>query len=145
MCIAYLFFQFMDTQTQNLRPNDQTTDKEQILPIIEEQAEVTKTDVKTGRVVFTKEVSQEDIDVQIPLTHHEVEVERVAINKYLEGSAPKVRYEGETMIIPVVREVAVVEKKLLLVEEVYVKPKQTQTEHQETVSVRKETLNIERS
>ncbi|MCA1628121.1 MAG: YsnF/AvaK domain-containing protein, partial [Acidobacteria bacterium] len=45
-----------------------------------------------------------------------VEVERVIINREVDAPVP-VRYEGETMIVPVLEEMLVVEKRLVLKEE----------------------------
>lgn len=52
-----------------------------------------------------------------PLFAEDVDVQRVAINQVVE-SVPDTRIEGDTTIIPVVEEILVVEKRLVLREEV---------------------------
>ena len=88
-----------------------------VLPVIEEVVRIDKQTVETGRVVLHKTVHVEAQTVAIPL--REEQVQRVAINRYVD-EAPPVRHEGDTMIVPVVREELVITKRLLLVEELHV-------------------------
>jgi uncharacterized protein (TIGR02271 family) len=113
------------------------------IQVLEEHLKVTVKEVETGRVRITKHVTEHIEDINIPLVSEEVEVEKVAINQYVETS-PGVRYEGETMIIPVIKEVLVVEKKLVLVEELRVTKRQVQTSETQQVTLRKEEVSIER-
>ncbi|MDX5345618.1 MAG: YsnF/AvaK domain-containing protein, partial [Hymenobacteraceae bacterium] len=64
------------------------------------------------------------------------------VNKYVDEAPPATRYEGDTMIVPVLKEVLVVEKKLLLVEEVHIKKQQLQTEEKQQVTLRKEDVSV---
>jgi uncharacterized protein (TIGR02271 family) len=113
------------------------------IQVLEEHLKVTVKEVETGRVRITKHVTEHIEDINIPLVSEEVEVEKVAINQYVETS-PGVRYEGETMIIPVIKEVLVVEKKLVLVEELRVTKRQVKTNETQQVTLRKEEVDIER-
>ena len=114
-----------------------------IIPVIEEQLLISKQVVDTGIVRIVKQVIEESEVVDIPMLREEVVVDHIAVYQYVD-EAPAVRYEGETMIIPVVREVLVTEKKLLLVEEVHVTKRQiTDQEHVE-VMLRKEKVTVER-
>ncbi|WP_375417141.1 YsnF/AvaK domain-containing protein [uncultured Hymenobacter sp.] len=117
-----------------------------VLPVIEEQAVINRELVEAGRVRITRQVHEADELVRVAVQHDEVRVERVAVNQYLPAGAPTppTRYEGEVMIIPVLREVAVVEKRLLLVEELRVTKQQVMTEHAESVRLRREEINVER-
>jgi len=76
-------------------------------------------DVERGRVVIRKRVESVPHEETIEIGHDEVDVERVAVNRAID-EVPAVRHEGDTMIVPVVEEVLVVEKRLRLVEEVRV-------------------------
>ena len=116
------------------------------LPVIEERAVINRELVESGRVRITRQVHESDELVRVPLQHDEVRVERVAVNQYLPAGAPvpPTRYEGEVMIIPVLREVAVVEKRLLLVEELRVTKQQITTEHAEPLHLRREEITVER-
>ena len=117
-----------------------------VLPIIEERATIRREVVETGRVVLTRRVHETDETISVPVQHDEVEVEHVLLNQTLPAGAPTpaIRYEGDTMIIPVLREVAVVERRLLLVEELRVTKRQLTTQHTEPVHLRREEINVER-
>lgn len=117
-----------------------------VLPVLEERAVVRREVVEAGRVRITRRVHEHEEEVPVPLQHEEVEVERVPLNQTLPAGAPApvTRYEGDTMIIPVLREVAVVETRLLLVEELRVTKRQVATLHTEPVHLRREELTVER-
>ncbi|MBC6991047.1 YsnF/AvaK domain-containing protein [Hymenobacter sp. BT491] len=114
------------------------------IPVIEEQARVGKQVVESGTVHISKSVSSQDQTLNIPLVHEEVKVERVVINQYVD-TAPAVRYEGTTMVIPILREEVVVQKRLVLVEELHVTKLQVQTTQTEQVTLRKEEVTVNRA
>jgi uncharacterized protein (TIGR02271 family) len=114
-----------------------------VVPIVEEQVEVGKRTVTAGRVHVAKEVHEVQAAVDLPLVQEHVQVERVPVERYLaEPVAP--HYEGDTLVIPVMEEVLVVEKRLLLREEVRVTTVRQATPHRETVTLRKEQVAITR-
>ena len=115
-----------------------------VIPVVQEQATLTKEEVETAKVRIQKHVTEVEKTVNIPLLQEGYEVERVPINQYVD-SYPQIRHDGDTIIIPVVREVLVVEKRLELVEEVHVVKRQTTVDHRETFTLRKEEVNVERT
>lgn len=134
-------------------PNDQASLQEvptekslqpEKIPIIQEQVKVGKKTVQTGKMRIKKKVSEHEELVNTTLQQDEIDVERVPVNKVLD-TPPPVRYEGDTMIIPVLKEVAVIQKKFMLVEEIHVKKRKVQTEAHQIVVLRKEEIDIERS
>ena len=114
-----------------------------IIPVIEEKAVVSKELVETARVRLVKTVKEHQEMVTLPLTEEELTVERKPVDRYVE-EAPAVRQEGDTTIYPVLREVLVVEKKLLLVEEIHVRRQQRTTIVSETVTLRSESVSVDR-
>ncbi|MBD2755774.1 YsnF/AvaK domain-containing protein [Spirosoma validum] len=114
------------------------------IPLIEEQLQVGTQTVETGRVTLTKTVHETDEVVTVPLQQEEYAVERIALNQYV-NELPITRQEGDTTIYPVVKEVLVVQKRLLLVEEIRVTRQQTQTEETQTVRLRREDITVERT
>jgi uncharacterized protein (TIGR02271 family) len=117
-----------------------------VLPVLEERVVIRREVVEAGRVRITRQVHEHEEEVPVHLQHEEVQVERVPLNQTLPAGAPApvTRYEGDTMIIPVLREVAVVETRLLLVEELRVTKRQVTTQHTEPVQLRREELTVER-
>lgn len=115
-----------------------------VIPVIQEQVLVGKRVVETATIAVKKTVTEGPEPVHVVVAHDETSVERVPVNRIVE-KAPEIRYEGDTMIIPVMKEVAVVEKKLMLVEELRVTRRAVQTQETEYITVRKEHLDISRT
>ncbi|MBX0291406.1 YsnF/AvaK domain-containing protein [Hymenobacter sp. HSC-4F20] len=115
-----------------------------VLPVIEEHAVIRREVVETGRVRLSKTVEEHEEALNFTLLHDEVQVERVPVNQFVVDGAtlPGVRYEGDTMIIPVVREVVV--KRLLVVEELHVTKHQIPTQESHRVVLRQETVQVTR-
>ncbi|CAA9541555.1 MAG: hypothetical protein AVDCRST_MAG23-2116 [uncultured Sphingosinicella sp.] len=98
------------------------------IPLVEERLVTSKREVETGRVRVRTLVDENETLVRETLRHSTVEVERVTIEREID-EIPPVREEGGVTIIPVVREVLVVQKKLILAEEVHLR-RQIQIEEQ---------------
>jgi len=81
--------------------------------------------------------------VDVPLTQERVEVERVAIDKEVDSIPPR-RQEGDTVIVPVVEEVVVVRRKLVLKEEIHLKLVRSTEQHRESVTLRRQEAVVER-
>ena len=111
------------------------------LNVLQEQVDIDKKIVESGKVIIHKKVHEENKDVEVPVSHEEVEIKKISINKYV-TEAPAIRYEGNTTIIPVMKEVAVIEKKLLLVEEVHVTKHAVKKIEEHTVPLRKEEIEV---
>jgi uncharacterized protein (TIGR02271 family) len=122
------------------------SDKAAVLSLAEEELEVVKREVVTGGVrVRTVTDTSEEL-VRQELRGERVEVERVPVDTLIELGAqpPQVRMEGTVTIIPVLEEVLIVEKRLLLKEELRITRHAT-TEFTETpVTVRKQRAVVER-
>jgi uncharacterized protein (TIGR02271 family) len=93
---------------------------EETIPLVEEELSIGKRQVTTGRVRVQTRVEEVEEIARVDLHEDEVEVERVPIDRPIE-SAPAIRTEGEVTIIPIVEEVVVVEKRLVLKEELHVR------------------------
>jgi len=73
-----------------------------------------------------------------------VAIEHVPINKIWEGPAPAPRYEEGVLIVPLVEEVLVVEKRLILKEELHISRVQRTVHEPQTVVLRSESVRAER-
>jgi uncharacterized protein (TIGR02271 family) len=111
--------------------------------VMEEQAQVYKEVVENAKVRIVKKVHEEEATVDTSAKSEVVKVERVPIEKYVEA-APEIRYDGNTMIVPVVQEVVVVQKRLLLVEEVHITKTTTSTPDEKTMPLKREEVIVER-
>jgi uncharacterized protein (TIGR02271 family) len=114
-----------------------------VLPAMAEALDVRTRRVETGRVRIHKTVQAREVLVDEPLLREEVIIERVPVNRVVEGPIP-VRYEGDTMILSLLEEVLVVETRLLLKEEVHMTTRRTETHTPARVTLRHEDVTIER-
>ncbi len=114
------------------------------IPLVEERISVRKREIEGARVRVRVSVEEREERVPVTLAHDEVEVERVPKNLPL-SELPSVRLEGSTTIIPVVEEVLVVEKRLVLVEEIHVRRKTGNSTEEISMTLRSEQASIERS
>ena len=113
------------------------------IPLVEERLSVGKRQVESGRVRVRISVNEREERVPVDLARDEVEVERVPRNVTV-SEPPSVRLEGNTTIIPVLEEVTVVEKRLVLVEEIHVRRKTAMITEEVPVTLRSEEASIER-
>lgn len=114
-----------------------------VVPIVEEQLRVGTREVETGRVRLTKKVLESEVLVDDPVAREEVEVVRVPVGRGVDGPVPT-RQEGDTLIIPVLEEVLVVEKRLVLVEELHVRKRRVEVTTPQSFTLRKEEVVVER-
>jgi len=121
-------------------PNEQV-----IIPVVHEQVKVDKKVIETGKVHISKVVYEDVERYNIPYTEENITVERVPKNELVDTIPPPVRYEDDVMVIPVLKEVAVVEKRIMLVEELRVTKNKTEKTQAHEVSLRKEEVQVKRS
>jgi uncharacterized protein (TIGR02271 family) len=114
-----------------------------VVPVMVEELDVHKRQVTTGRVRISKVVHEREELVDEPLLREEVVIERVAINRFVDAVIP-VRYEGDTMIVSLLEEVPVVEKRLMLKEELRITRRQTEAHRPMHVTLRSEEATVER-
>jgi uncharacterized protein (TIGR02271 family) len=119
--------------------NEQTL----VVPVTEEKVTVQKRVVEKGRVQIHKTVHEHTELIDQPLQMEQVEIERVAINRVI-NEPVSIRYEGDTTIIPLLEEMLVVEKRLVLREEVHIKKLRTTVHDPQEVTLRAEQVEIVR-
>ncbi|MGK3992451.1 YsnF/AvaK domain-containing protein [Sorangium sp. So ce1024] len=117
---------------------------ELIVPVVAQEIEVTKRTIESGRVRITKQVHERVEAVAEPLERERVFVERVAIDQVV-TEPPATRQEGDTLIVPVVEEVLVIEKRLVLKEELHItRVRSVEVSPPEHVTLRSEDVRVER-
>ena len=120
---------------------------ETVIPLAEERAAVAKREVETGRVRVALTTETETVIARETLRGRRVEIERVPVNRMLPDGepAPQSREEGDTLVVPVVEEVAVVVKRLFLREEVLLRFVATEAPFEEEVAVRRQRATVDRT
>ena len=123
----------MQSSTEDDRPTEKIG--EAVLPLLAEEVAVTKQVVETGRVQVARVTREREQLIDEMLARETVEISRTQIGQHVEAM-PAVREEEDTIVIPLVEEVLVVERRLFLKEEVRIRRVRTTERHQESVTLR---------
>jgi uncharacterized protein (TIGR02271 family) len=115
----------------------------EVIPLVEETVRIGKREVRGGAVRIRTVVDTVEEMSRAELQGERVEVTRVPIDREI-TAAPQIRTENGVTIIPVVEEVLVVEKRLVLKEELHVRREQTTETVEVPVTVRKQRAVVER-
>jgi stress response protein YsnF len=108
--------------------------------------QVDKRLVDTGRGVrIHKTVAELPCHIDERLLRDEVEVSHVPVDRIVPlDAAPATRYEGETLVIPILEEVLVVERRVRIKEELHITRTRHEEHHAETVMLKAEQVSVER-
>ncbi len=133
----------MDPRRSNDRDRLEAVGDVQVLPLYAEQVAVSKR-VRKTRVQVARTTRTREAVVEEDLAHEQVVVERVAIGRVVDA-VPDVRQEGDLTILPVMEEIVVVERRLILKEEVHIRRVRTTEHHVETVTLREQEAAVTRT
>lgn len=114
------------------------------VPVVREQLKVGKKKRRTGRVTVRVVPQVRTETLEVPLEQEQVQIERVPINRVVEKPFPQ-RQEGDATVVPVFEEVLVVEKKLMLKEEVRITRRRTTYSRRQDIALRTEQVRITRT
>jgi len=116
------------------------------VPVVQEEAWVEKRIVDTGRGVrIHKTVAEHPCRIDERLLRDEVEVTHVPVDRIVPlDQAPATRYEGDTLVVPVLEEVLVVERRLRIKEELHITRTRREERHVDTVMLKSEQVGVER-
>ena len=113
------------------------------LPVIEETVRLDKRTKDKGGWRITRRTGTRDELVEATLRGEDVVIERRPIDRVVD-QIPAPRYEGDTLVVPVVEERLVTERRLVLVEEVHVKRVPYERRERQTLALRKDEIMIDR-
>ena len=105
----------------------QDDDPERTIPLFEEQLHVGKADVVTDEVRVTTSVEERAVLIEEDVERGDLHVERIVVERAV-AEAPEPRQDGDTLIVSIVEERIVVEKRLFVIEELRI-TRTTTTEH----------------
>ncbi|NOG74174.1 YsnF/AvaK domain-containing protein [Roseicella sp. DB1501] len=116
---------------------------EEVLSLAEEVVRIGKRKIETGlvRVSVTTQTAEEV--VRETLRSRKAEVERVPLGHEV-TEAPQTRQEGDVLVVPVVEEILVIEKRLILKEEIRLRFVDTETAVEQSVQRRVQRATVER-
>ena len=113
------------------------------MPLHAEEISISKEKLETGRVQVSTVTRDHEQLVDELLTNEHVEIDRIPIGKAIDAR-PDVREEADSIIVPVVEEVLVLERRLILKEEVHIRRVRGTERHQERVKLRKQEALVTR-
>lgn len=118
-------------------------EKETVLPLHAEKITVGKKKIVTSHAQVSITTRHHEGRVEEVLARERVEIERKPIGKPLE-QAPAIRQEQDTIIIPVVVEEIVVQRRLVLKEEIHIRRVRETERYEERVQLREQEATIRR-
>ena len=131
----------MIRDTQGSAPAAGPDDK--IVPLLQEEVQIEKRQVATGKVRIRTIVDSVDEIAAATLSEEEVHVTRVPVGRVV-TEVPAVRTENGVTIVPVLEEVLVVEKQLVLREELHIRRDVTTETVEMPVTLRRQRAVVER-
>lgn len=122
----------------------QPSETVEVIPVVEEILRVEKREYESGRVLVHKTVTEREEVAEVLLRQQDLIVERVPVGRAV-SEAPQTRQDGDTLIVPILEEVLVVEKRLFLKEELHIRKHSTERTEQHKVRLRAEHVEIEQT
>src|SRR5437763_2242647 len=90
-----------------------------VIPLAEENVRVDKVERQTAIVRVRTKIATKSAAMNIPLIREEIQVKRVEIGRYVDAT-PAIRQEDGVVIVPILEEVPVIEKRLILRAELHI-------------------------
>lgn len=112
-----------------------------VMPLLGEEIAVTKSVSETCRVTVQRLTREQRESIAAPLAEETVEITREPIGREVDAMPP-IREEGDTVIIPILEERLVLERRLFLKEEVRVRRVRATRMHREDVTVRRHDIVV---
>jgi uncharacterized protein (TIGR02271 family) len=112
------------------------------VPVVEEQLGVETGVVDLGEVRIHKTVEETEEVRQGPLDREDVQIERVRVDRPVDAPEQR-RQEGDWLVIPIMEEVFVVQKQLMVREEIRIRKQLVTEEHEVREVIRRERATIE--
>jgi stress response protein YsnF len=116
---------------------------EEVLPLMDERLRLEKRSVEIGRVRVSLSTETTEEILRETLRSRRVEVQRIERGQEV-TEVPQTRQEGDVIIVPVVAEILVVEKRLVLKEEIHLRLVETETAVEERAVRRVQHATVER-
>jgi uncharacterized protein (TIGR02271 family) len=115
------------------------------IPVLEEVVEVAAKEIETGRVRVQKYIEQYEREIDEVGWAEQIEIEKVPVNRILDtDQTPGARFEDGTLVVPLLEETLVLQKKILLKEELRITRVRHDVRHRQRIPLRREQVSVER-
>ncbi len=132
------------SSSPDVRPAAEEAAGDQTLPLSAEDVSINKETNETGRVRVARRTYEQEALIEEDLARERVEIESVPVGRQIDAF-PEVRQQGDITIVPVVEEILLVERRLMLKEEIHIRRVRTTEHHQEKVMLRHQEAVVSRS
>lgn len=122
--------------------NDESADERVNVALHEEVLEPRVQPVELARVRIRKRVEERPVDLTVDTERDDVTIERVPVERPVDV-VPEPWQEGDTLVIPVVEEIVVAERKLVVREEIRVTRRRTTEPVPIRTTLRREVVEID--
>jgi len=122
---------------------DYGTEDRQRLALHEEELQAQTRRAQAGEVQVSKRVVEERQDLEVPVTHEEVEIRRVRVNREDSGTSEPFTADGDTIRVPVTAEQVEVTKRPKVVEEIEISKRAVTERQRVSETVRREEADIQ--
>jgi uncharacterized protein (TIGR02271 family) len=112
------------------------------VPVYEEALAVEPRVVDLGEIRVHKTVEEREEVRRGPLSREDVQIERIKVNRPVDEPEQR-RQDGDWLVIPIMEEVFVVQKQLMVTEEIRIRKQLVTEEHEVRETVRREHASIE--
>lgn len=119
-------------------------DQSVVVPVVAEALRIEKREVERGRATVQVVPRERTERVDVELAEEAVEIERVPVNRFVTAPEPP-REEGDVTIVPVYEEVLVVERRLMVKEEIRIRRHRTTRRERHDVTLREEEVRVLRA
>jgi uncharacterized protein (TIGR02271 family) len=118
--------------------------EETVIPVAVEELALGKQLIERERVRVLTRTEVHDVDLDAVRKRDDVRIERVLVGREI-ATPPQVRVEGDTTIIPVVEEVVIVERRLVLREEIRITKRNIEQRERRRLSLRRQRAEVVRT
>jgi uncharacterized protein (TIGR02271 family) len=116
------------------------TDRDIVVPVVEEELTATKRGVERGAVRIETNVTEREQTLSVPVTEERIHIERVAVNR--DATAADLDMESKTIEVPLYGEEVEMSKRARVVEEVEISKDAVQETRQVSGTVRREDVRV---
>jgi len=112
------------------------------VPVLEERLMVEKRPIELGEIRLHKTVETFEEIAHQDILEEDVIIERVPVNRPLDEPAES-HMDGDWLVVPIMEEVLVVQKRLMLTEEIRIKKRQVTKQYEVREQLRREHIDVE--
>jgi uncharacterized protein (TIGR02271 family) len=131
-----------DTTSSTSRGDIGDTDRQRV-DLHEEELQAQTRREQAGEVQVSKRVVEEQRDLDVPVTHEQVEVRRNPVDRDVSGSEPAFADDGDTIRVPVTAEQVEVTKQPRVVEELEISKRPVTERQRVSDTVRREEADVQ--